>query len=226
VAFAVLLTALAPATTSAQTPITLKVMVVDYIKDKTDKWLEQEVAPAFQTTHPNVKIEYVYVNWSTLDATIQGYFASGSGADILNLGSEYVSQYGDKLAPLNQYLGDAAWFDNRQYLPATLASATWNGELRGLPWLTAPRAYMCRTDLLQAAGINEMPVTYDDWVKEARAATVIQDGSLVQAGLVTTGRLDDWQEYLSLMWGQNAATYKPNGEPNFDSPQAEVPGLG
>src|SRR6266852_2521215 len=156
-----LLTALAPASAAAQTPTTVKVMVVDYIKDKTDKWLENEVAPAFQATHPNIKIEYVYVNWGTLDATIQGYFASGNGADILNLGSEYVGQYGDKLAPLNRYLGDAAWFDNRQYLPSALASATWNGELRGLPWLTAPRAYMCRTDLLAQAGINEVPTTFD-----------------------------------------------------------------
>src|ERR1051326_7396142 len=100
-AAALLLTALAPTTTAAQTPTTVRLMVVDYIKDKTDKWLENAVAPAFQATHPNIKIEYVYVNWSTLDATIQGYFASGNGADILNLGSEYVAQYGDKLAPLN-----------------------------------------------------------------------------------------------------------------------------
>jgi ABC-type glycerol-3-phosphate transport system substrate-binding protein len=215
-----LLTTLAPTTTAAQTPTTVRVMVVDYIKDKTDKWLESEVAPAFQATHPNIKIEYVYVNWSTLDATIQGYFASGNGADILNLGSEYVAQYGDKLAPLNRYLGDAAWFDNRQYLPATLASATWNGELRGLPWLTAPRAYMCRTDLLQAAGINQIPSTYDGWVQEAKQATIVQDGALMQAGLVTTGRLDDWQEFLSLLWGQGLQTYRANGEPNFDTPQA------
>jgi ABC-type glycerol-3-phosphate transport system substrate-binding protein len=217
-----LLTALAPASAAAQTPTTVKVMVVDYIKDKTDKWLENEVAPAFQATHPNIKIEYVYVNWGTLDATIQGYFASGNGADILNLGSEYVGQYGDKLAPLNRYLGDAAWFDNRQYLPSALASATWNGELRGLPWLTAPRAYMCRTDLLTQAGINEVPTTFDGWLRESKAATSIQDGSLMQAGLVTTGRLDDWQEYLSLMWGLGTPTYRANGEPNFDTSQART----
>jgi multiple sugar transport system substrate-binding protein len=215
-----LLTALAPQTTAAQTPTTIRVMVVDYIKGKTDTWLENEVAPAFEAAHPNIKVEYVYVNWGTLDATIQGYFASGSGADILNLGSEYVGQYGDKLAPLNQYLGPDAWFDNRQFLPATLDSVTWNGQLRGLPWLTAPRAYMCRTDLLQAAGISQMPQTYSDWVQEAKQGTIIQDGSLVQAGLVTTGRLDDWQEFLSLLWGQGLTTYRADGTPNFDTPQA------
>ncbi len=201
-------------------PVTLRVMVVDYIPDKTDTWLEQEVVPAFQKEYPNVNVEFTYVNWGTLDETVQGYFAAGEGADILNLGSEYIAIYGDQLAPLNKYLGEEAWPDIKQFVPATLDTVTWKGELRGLPWLTAPRAYMCRVDLLQEVGIDKPPTTFAEAIEEAEKATIIEDGALKRAGIVTTGRLDDWQEYIALIWSLGGELYKDNGEPTFDSQEA------
>ena len=200
--------------------VTLRVMVVDYIKDKTDVWLENEVVPAFQKEHPNIDVEFIYVNWGTLDETVQGYFAAGDGADIINLGSEYIAAYGDRLAPLNAYLGEEAWPDIKQFVPAALDTVTWKGELRGLPWLTAPRAYMCRSDLLAEIGFEQPPRTFPEAIEEARAGTIIEDGALKRAGIVTTGRLDDWQEYIALIWSLGGELYKENGEPAFDSPQA------
>ena len=211
-----------PATTTCATTTPLKVMVVDYVKDTTDKWLENEIKPAFEKENPCVTVEYIYVNWGTLDETIQGYFAAGEGADILNLGSEYVAAYGDQLAPMNQYLGEAAWPEIKEYLPGTLDTVTWKDELRGLPWLTAPRAYMCRMDLLQEAGIDKIPTTYAEAIEAAQKATKIENNAVMQAGLVTTGRLDDWQEYLQLIWGLGVGLYTDNGTPTFDSPEAKA----
>ncbi len=207
-------------TTPEAETITIRMMVVDYIKDVTDKWLEEEVVPAFQETHPNINVEFIYVNWGTLDETVQGYFAAGEGADIINLGSEYIALYGDQLAPLNAYIGEEAWPDIKAFVPATLDTVTWKGELRGLPWLTAPRAYMCRTDLLEEVGIDHAPTTFQEAIDEAAKGTIIEDGRVMRAGIVITGRLDDWQEYIDLIWELGGTLYKENGEPAFDSPQA------
>jgi ABC-type glycerol-3-phosphate transport system substrate-binding protein len=206
----------APAVGSSDSPVTLKVMIVDFVKDKTDKWLADTVIPAFKKDHPNVTVEPLYVTWGTLDETIQGYFAAGEGADILNLGSEYIPQYGDRLAPLNQYLGEAAWPDIKQYLPSTLETVTWKGEIRGIPWLTAPRAYMCRTDLAKSS------TNFADAITNAKAATKIDGNAVKQAGLVTTGRLDDWQEYVQFIWGLGSELYKDNGTPTFDSAESKA----
>lgn len=204
------------ATTGSEEPVTLRVMVVDYVADKTDVWLEKEVVPAFQKDHPNVNVEFIYVNWGTLDETVQGYFAAGEGADIINLGSEYIAAYGDQLAPLNEHLGEAAWPEIKEFVPGSLDTVTWDGELRGLPWLTAPRAYMCRTDLGQSS------TTFAEAIEAAAAGTVIEDGAVQQAGIVTTGRLDDWQEYIALIWSLGGTLYGEDGSPNFDSPEAEA----
>ena len=212
-------TAAQPAATTAPASsgqTTIKVMLVDYIKDKTDKWLQDEAIPAFQKAHPNIVVQPIYVTWSTLDETVQGYYTAGDGADILNLGSEYIAQYGDRLADLNQYLGEAAWPDIKQYLPSTLATVTWQGKLRGLPWLTAPRAYMCRTDLAPSS------TTFKDAIANAKAGTKADGGAVTQAGLVTTGRLDDWQEWIELIWALGGQLYKDDGTPQFDSAEAKA----
>jgi multiple sugar transport system substrate-binding protein len=206
-----------PTQPPAAEKVTIQVMVVDYIPDKTDKWLEEEVVPAFQKEHPNINVEFVYVNWGTLDETVQGYFAAGEGADILNLGSEYVAEYGDRLAPLGQYFKD--WPDWAQFIPGTLDTVMWEGEPRGLPWLTAPRAYMCRTDILKEVGWDHVPTTFAEMVKLAGDATIVEGGALKRQGFTP---LDDWQEYISLIWTLGGSIYKDDGSPNFDSPEAKA----
>jgi multiple sugar transport system substrate-binding protein len=201
-------------------PVTIKMMVVDYIPDKTDTWLEEEVVPAFQKEYPNVTVEFVYVNWGTLDETIQGYFAAGEGADILNLGSEYIAEYGDRLAKLNSYMDE--WGELENFVPATLDTVTWDGEVRGLPWLTAPRAIMCRMDILGEAGITAPPATFADALKVAKDTTKIENNALVRQGYIGGVGLNDWQEYVDLIWSLGAGIYKDDGSPNFDSPEAKA----
>ncbi len=208
----------APASSAEQ--VNLRVMLVDYIPDVTDVWLEQEVVPAFQEEYPNVNVEFVYVNWGTLDETIQGYFAAGNGADIINLGSEYVAEYGDRLAPLNAQM--AEWGELDQFVPATLDTVTWDGEVRGLPWLTAPRAVMCRTDTLTELGFDGAPTTFDEMIAVAEAGTIIENNALVRQGFMADGLLNNWQEYLNIMNSLGAPLYKEDGRPNFDSPEAKA----
>lgn len=215
----------APAASPTPEAVTIQVMVVDYIPEKTDKWLEEEVVPAFQEEHPNIKVEFVYVNWGTLDTTIQGYFAAGEGADILNLGSEYVSEYGDSLAPLGEYFAD--WEDWDKFVPGTKDTVMWKGEPRGIPWLTAPRAYMCRMDILETAGWDKVPATLDEMVEMVKDVTVVEAGALKLKGYQSTGAstmlgTSDWQEYTNLIWTLGGELYKEDGSPNFDSPEARA----
>lgn len=199
---------------------TLRIALVDY-KDEHKTWLEQEVIPAFQKTHSNVAVEPIYLNWGTLNETYAGYFAAGDGPDILNLGSEFGPEYGDRLLPLNQYL--KSWPDLEQYIPATLEATTWKGELRGLPWLVMPRVYMCRSDLLQQSNLSAVPQTFEQAVEQAKMTTVVKDEKLERAGIWTIGTdLQDWQEYLQFIWASGGELYTANGTPAFDTPQAKT----
>ncbi len=195
---------------------TLRVALVDYTDDH-KTWLEQDVIPAFEADHPGVTVEPIYLNWGTLNETYAGYFATGEGADILNMGSEFIAEYGENLLPLNSYLND--WPDLKQYIPATLEATTYEGELRGLPWLVMPRLYMCRTD----KGVAATPKTFEEAVAQAKDGTVVEAGALKQAGVWTIGTdLQDWQEYVQFIWAAGGELYAADGTPNFASPESKA----
>jgi ABC-type glycerol-3-phosphate transport system substrate-binding protein len=144
-----------PAETTAPTEpvaekVTLKIYLLDYTPD-TIEWLKSEINPAFEAAHPGVTVEITEGTWSGWDTTFSGFFAAGEGPDIINLGSEMNTLYGESLADMDPYLGEAAWPEITNFGPA-LENAKYDGKIRGLPIFTAPRYVFCRTDIMEAGG--------------------------------------------------------------------------
>ena len=202
---------------------TLKIYLLDYTPD-TIAWLKSDINPAFEAAHPGTKVEITEGSWSGWDTTFSGFFAAGDGPDIINLGSEMNTLYGESLADMDPYLGEAAWPDIKNFGPA-LENAKYDGKLRGLPIFTAPRYVFCRKDLMEAAGwTTGTPQNFADWVKFAKQASKIDPAtnSLSQQALVPVdaGSMADWQWWLLVFYSLGGQLYKEDGTPNFDSPEA------
>lgn len=203
---------------------TLKIYLLDYTAD-TITWLENEINPAFEAAHPGVKVEITQGSWSGWDTTFAGFFAAGEGPDIINLGSEMNTLYGQSLADMDQYLGEAAWPDIKNFGPA-LENAKFEGKLRGLPIFTAPRYVFCRTDLMTAGGwTTGTPKSFAEWTEFAKQLTKIDPAtnSITQQALVPVdaGSMADWQWWLLVYYSIGGKLYKEDGKtPNFDSPEA------
>jgi ABC-type glycerol-3-phosphate transport system substrate-binding protein len=209
----------APQPTTAPEAVTLRIYLLDYTAD-TIAWLNSEINPAFESAHPGVTVEITEGSWSGWDTTFSGFFAAGEGPDIINLGSEMNTLYGESLADMEPYLGEAAWPDIANFGPA-LENARYEGKLRGLPIFTAPRYVFCRTDLAQG---TLPPKSFEEWITFAEANTVIDPGtnSLTQQALwpVDAGSMADWQWWLLVFYSLGGQLYKADGSPNFDSPEA------
>ncbi len=210
----------APASTEA---VTLNIYLLDYTPD-TIAWLKSEINPAFESAHPGVTVEITEGSWSGWDTTFSGFFAAGEGPDIINLGSEMNTLYGENLADMDAYLGETAWSDIANFGPA-LENAKFEGKLRGLPIFTAPRYVFCRTDLMEAAGwTTGTPQNFAQWTEFASTATTIDSAtnSLTQQALipVDAGSMADWQWWLLVYYSLGGELYKADGAPNFDSPEA------
>jgi ABC-type glycerol-3-phosphate transport system substrate-binding protein len=209
----------APEATTAPEAVTLKIYLLDYTAD-TITWLKEEINPAFEAAHPGVTVEITEGSWSGWDTTFSGFFAAGDGPDIINLGSEMNTLYGQSLADMESYLGEAAWPDIKNFGPA-LENAKFEGKLRGLPIFTAPRYVFCRTDLAQG---TLPPKNFGEWIEFAQANTVIDPAtnSLTQQALVPVdaGSMADWQYWLLVFFSLGGELYKADGSPNFDSPEA------
>jgi ABC-type glycerol-3-phosphate transport system substrate-binding protein len=213
----------APEAPAASQDVTLKVYLLDYTPD-TITWLKSEINPAFEAANPGVKVEITEGSWSGWDTTFSGFFAAGEGPDIINLGSEMNTLYGESLADMEAYLGESAWPDIKNFGPA-LENAKFEGKIRGLPIFTAPRYVFCRTDLMEAAGwTTGTPQNFDEWKTFAAQASTIDvaTNSLTQQAFVPvdSGSMADWQWWLLVFYSLGGELYKADGSPNFDSPEA------
>jgi ABC-type glycerol-3-phosphate transport system substrate-binding protein len=208
---------------AAPETVTLKVYLLDYTPD-TIAWLKSEINPAFEAAHPGVTVEITEGSWSGWDTTFSGFFAAGEGPDIINLGSEMNTLYGESLADMEAYLGEAAWPDIKNFGPA-LENAKFESKIRGLPIFTAPRYVFCRTDLMEASGWKSgTPKDFAEWKALAAQASIIDTAtnSLTQQALVPVdaGSMADWQWWLLVYYSLGGELYKGDGSPNFDSPEA------
>ncbi len=207
----------------AEAPVTLKIYLLDYTAE-TIAWLEEEINPAFTAAHPNVTVEITEGSWSGWDTTFSGFFAAKAGPDIINLGSEMNTLYGETLADMDPYLGEEAWPEIVNFGPA-IENAKYEGILRGLPIFTAPRYVFCRTDMMEESGwTTGTPQNFEEWVDFAGQASIIDEAtnSLIQQALVPVdaSSMADWQWWLLVFYSIGGELYKADGTPNFDSPEA------
>jgi multiple sugar transport system substrate-binding protein len=186
------------------------------LTEDTLKWFRETAFPAFEKDHPGVKLDILTGGWGDFDATVAGWITTGSGPDIVYLGSEYAATYGKLLADLDPYLKD--WPDFKQYLPAAVDTVTWDGHVRGLPLLMSPRPYFYRSDL--AADPKAIPPkTFDEALSFVKANSEVKDGAMTKMGFMDIGSgLFDAQEFIGYIWSAGGELYNEDGTSAFDSP--------
>lgn len=211
----VLLTSLLLTTSAAaQQNRTLEIYITGLTENTLD-WFRDVAFPAFEAQHPGVTLEILTGGWGDFDATVAGWITTGSGPDIIYLGSEYAATYGDLLANLDPHLLD--WDDLNQYLPAAIETVTWDGQLRGLPLLMSPRPMFYRTDL--AANPSAIPaLTFEESLAFVHENSSVQNGAIQQMGFMDIGSgLFDSQEFIAYIWSAGGELYRDDGSSAFDS---------
>src|SRR5882757_2571847 len=112
-----LLLVIAVTPAAAQDSKKLEIYIAGATAD-TMKWFQETAFPAFQKDNPGVDLSIVTGGWDTFDTQVSGWINTGSGPDIVYLGSEYAATYGKLLADLDPYLKD--WADLKNFLPAAI----------------------------------------------------------------------------------------------------------
>jgi len=195
---------------------TLEIYITGLTED-TMTWFQEEAFPAFQEQHPDVQLEILTGGWGDFDAAVAGWITTGSGPDIVYLGSEYAAQYGPLLANLDPQLAD--WDGLSAFLPAALDVATYEGHLVGLPLLMSPRPIFYRTDLAADASAVP-PTTFDEALAFVQANSSVADGAMTQMGFMDIGSaLFDAQEFIGYLWSAGGELYHEDGSSAFDSPE-------
>jgi multiple sugar transport system substrate-binding protein len=123
----------------------------------------QELLADFERENPRIDVVVQQVPWSAAHEKLLTAFVGRSTPDLAQMGNTWVSEFAalDALEPLD---GWAA-----RDLPAEgFFDGIWDTNvidevLLGIPWYVDTRVLFYRRDLLEQAGYEAMPVTWEDW---------------------------------------------------------------
>lgn len=139
-----------------------------------------------------VKIEE-YTDYDAYEDKIRALISTGNAPDIFTFKSFADLQLyskSDRLMDLTSYLADKEWSD--KFAEGVLKSAQYEGKNYAIPYENAVIAIMFNKKLLNEAGINTIPTTYEDLWKACDA--------LKAKGIFPITQMTNKNAWTSMLW--------------------------
>lgn len=145
--------------------------------------LEEKVIPAFEETHPNIKVQSQTVPSDDLHQKLLTAIAGETAPDVARLDIAWLPEFAalGALASLDELMDDFDTYKSVVF-PGPLSTNTWQGHYYGLPLDTNTRVLLWNKEIYTKAGLTAAPETMDDFlascakIKADAGATCFVDG--------------------------------------------------
>lgn len=137
--------------------VTLDIIISQY-GNKTKEWWDKFDAD-FEAANPSVKLNIEIVSWNDIYQVVNTRISTNSQPDILNISgfADYVAD--DLLMPAEEYVSAET---KANLVPSFWESNAIDGTVWALPILASCRALFCNMDVLNEAGIENPPTTWEE----------------------------------------------------------------
>lgn len=201
--------------------VRLEVWNSDHNPD-TQKWYKEVLVPAFEKSHPGVKVEMVFTPWlPQLREKITTSYAAGLGPDIIMGGAAMVDEFVIQKIVIDITDKVKEWPEYKNFDPATTGNQKFKGRIYGVPLTTDSRHFLYRKDIFQEVGLNpnKPPSNWKEFKDAALKLTKKDDrGQLIRMGCDITLTS---QPFDSMVY-QNSGRLPigPNKEIYINTPEA------
>lgn len=167
----------------------------------------------FEAQHPDITVRWVDVPWGDMQSKILTAASAGTAPDVVNLNPDFAAQLAGRNAWLT--LDDRIPAATReQYLPNIWQANTLEGETFGIPWYLTTRLTIYNQDLMQQAGVETPPSTYDELAAVARQVHEATGKYAFFATFVPTDSADVLQSFTQM----GVPLLDEDGMAAFDTP--------
>lgn len=145
------------------------VITFGYLGDSGETEAYKKAIEGVEEAIPGVKVELShYAGVADFWDNLPGQIAAGTAPDIMAPTNEgHLSFIKEELfAPLDGYN-----FDMSNFTPGAVDAWTYDGKLYGIPTTAAPGVFIINKDMWDAAGLKDMPTTWDEVYEAAKALT-------------------------------------------------------
>lgn len=185
------------------------------------KLLEDELLPQFYEQYPDVTVSVDYTTYDKLNEKLTTAAVSGSVPDVMMMGVGWIEGFAERglLADLSD-LGLTEDELLESYAPEIVSAGTWNDGVYAVPIMLDTRFGVARMDLLEEAGYDAPPSSWDELTEMAEALTVRDEsGKLERAGFDMLS-LDARQVFETMLFSAGGDLFDDAAtEPTFNGPE-------
>ena len=179
----------------------------------------EAMMPGFYEAHPNIEVNFraTYESYEDGTNTILREAVSGNLPDVTMQGLNRQQILVEKgiAKSLEPFIAGEADFEKDGYHDAMLSLSTFGDNVHGLPFSVSLPVGYYNMDVLNAAGIDKMPTTWDEVIAACETMNANGVDNPIFWGWNITG---NWF-MQALMWSQDKAIVE-NGQVALDSPEA------
>jgi multiple sugar transport system substrate-binding protein len=165
---------------------------------------EKKLITEFESKNPNIKVNYLPVEWGQLPTKLKTSIAAGGGPDLFNFFGSYASELISKkyVSPVDFKAfglkkGKADLLKN--FLPAVVNGFSAGDTVYGIPHEVSNHVFWINTDQFKAAGLDpnkDYPKTYEDVIAVGKKLQAISSGGPQEA--ITLPQYNAIREALTL----------------------------
>jgi multiple sugar transport system substrate-binding protein len=164
--------------------------------DGTNGEVMQGMVDRYNTEHPEVLVQNVYIGWGELLPKLQIAVAGGDAPDLAAADMVWMPYLANSgaLAPLNDYI-EASGIDFDDFYPALTDVNYYNEQYFGLPVSTNNLELFINHDLFEAAGLDPAnpPTTWSELAEMATACANPDEGIIGMELFTQPGEGLTWQ---------------------------------
>src|SRR5512139_784381 len=174
-----------------------------------------QIARDFEAQNPDIKVVMEYVGYDYVhDKIVTGMAATPPAYDAAMIDVIWPDEFikaGYLLDVTNRITPDM----KAGMFPAAWNGVTRNGKVYGMPWLMDVKYFMYNKDILQQAGFNEPPKTWEELVAQSQA---IKDQGLVGFPIIWSWNQKEGVvcDFTVLLFGNGGAFLDADGKPAFN----------
>lgn len=142
-----------------------------------DGTVVQEIADEFNASQDDYEVAIEVNPWNVITDKLLPAVSSGNGPDVVVQGVDSGQGYVDQgVFQSMQGFYDDAENETDTYYQHVVDYGVYDGEAYAVPMGYAPFAVWYNTAMFEAAGVTEMPQTWDEWIDLAEQLTVDENG--------------------------------------------------
>ncbi len=198
----------------AQTEV--KVIVSQY-SDQTGPIFEA-MAEEFEAANPDIDIVIEDVAWDALQQRLTTDIAGGTAPDISIIGTRWLFDFveNDIVASMDDYMTPE--FRGR-FIETFMSPSTVDGSVYGLPVAASARAMYYNEALLEQAGVETPPATWDDLKAAAEKVNALGD-EIFGFAIQGAGNTEVDAYWFYSLWTHGGEIITEGGQSGIGSPEA------